>query len=81
MKQKQIIGYVGSTGLSTGPHLDYRLVKDSQFRNPLKETFLPGEPIEKKEMEMFGKKREEMSVWLQGEFPYSRKVEEGENKN
>jgi len=30
---------------------------------------------------MFGKKREEMSVWLQGEFPYSRKVEEGENKN
>ena len=81
VKQKQIIGYVGSTGLSTGPHLDYRLVKDSQFRNPLKETFLPGEPIEKKEMEMFGKKREEMSVWLQGEFPYSRKVEEGENKN
>ena len=81
VKQKQIIGYVGSTGLSTGPHLDYRLVKDSQFRNPLKETFLPGEPIEKKEMEMFGKKREEMSVWLQGESPYSRKVEEGENKN
>jgi len=81
VKQKQIIGYVGSTGLSTGPHLDYRLAKDSQFRNPLKETFLPGEPIEKKEMEMFGKKREEMSVWLQGEVPYSRKVEEGENKN
>jgi murein DD-endopeptidase MepM/ murein hydrolase activator NlpD len=81
VKQKQIIGYVGSTGLSTGPHLDYRLVKDSQFRNPLKETFLPGEPIEKKEMEMFGKKREEMSVWLQGGGPYSNKVEEGENKN
>ena len=81
VKQKQIIGYVGSTGLSTGPHLDYRLAKDSQFRNPLKETFLPGEPIEKKEMEMFEKKREEMLGWLQGEFLYSNKVEEGENKN
>jgi murein DD-endopeptidase MepM/ murein hydrolase activator NlpD len=81
VKQKQIIGYVGSTGLSTGPHLDYRLAKDSQFRNPLKETFIPGEPIEKREREMFRSKGEEMLVWLQGEVPYSKKVEEGENKN
>jgi murein DD-endopeptidase MepM/ murein hydrolase activator NlpD len=81
VRQQQIIGYVGSTGLSTGPHLDYRLTKDSRFRNPLKETFIPGDPIEKKEMEMFVKKRDEMLVWLEGEFPYSKKVEEGENKN
>jgi murein DD-endopeptidase MepM/ murein hydrolase activator NlpD len=81
VKQKQVIGYVGSTGLSTGPHLDYRLAKDSQFRNPLKETFLPGEPIEKKEMEMFWKTRGEMLVWLQGESPDPKKVEGGDNKN
>jgi murein DD-endopeptidase MepM/ murein hydrolase activator NlpD len=81
VKQQQIIGYVGSTGISTGPHLDYRLMKDGQFRNPLKETFIPGDPIEKKEMEMFGKKRDEMLAWLEGEFPYSKKVEVGENKN
>jgi murein DD-endopeptidase MepM/ murein hydrolase activator NlpD len=78
VKQKQVVGYVGSTGLSTGPHLDYRLLKDGQFRNPLKETFIPGVPIQEKEMGMFGKKREEVLAWLRGDSPYWKKMEEGE---
>jgi N-acetylmuramoyl-L-alanine amidase len=36
VKQKQIIGYVGSTGLATGPHLDYRISKNGKFLDPLK---------------------------------------------
>jgi murein DD-endopeptidase MepM/ murein hydrolase activator NlpD len=43
--QKQIIGRVGATGLATGPHLDYRIVHNGRYVNPLSEKFIPGEPI------------------------------------
>jgi murein DD-endopeptidase MepM/ murein hydrolase activator NlpD len=78
VSQKQIIGYVGSTGLSTGPHLDYRLIKDGRFRNPLKESFPKGIPIKRGEMEEFQKRRDKMIAWLQGDNPYSERVEEVE---
>jgi murein DD-endopeptidase MepM/ murein hydrolase activator NlpD len=41
VRQKQVIGYVGSTGLATGPHLDYRLQHRGVFKNPFAMKFQP----------------------------------------
>ena len=45
--QGELIGRVGSTGLATGPHLDYRLKKNGAFINPLTahRAMPPADPI------------------------------------
>jgi murein DD-endopeptidase MepM/ murein hydrolase activator NlpD len=41
VRQKQIIGYVGSSGLSTGPHVCFRVTKDDEFVDPSRARIAP----------------------------------------
>ena len=47
VKQGDIIGYVGSTGLATGPHVCYRFWKNGKQVDPYKQKLPPGDPIRK----------------------------------
>ena len=74
VSQGQVVGYVGSTGRSTGPHLDFRLWKGGSAINPLKVPQKPTEPISKENREKFERVRWRITAELNGEVPDSMKV-------
>ena len=53
VEQGEVIGFVGSTGYSTGPHLDFRMKKDGTYINPLTMASPRTEPVSKKDTAEF----------------------------
>ncbi len=63
--QGQVIGYVGATGLASGPHLDYRVFFNGSPIDPLKMKAPPTDPIAQKNMKEYTVHRDSMMVKLQ----------------
>lgn len=61
VKQGDLIGYVGNTGLATGPHLDFRLIKNGIYINPLTFKSPSGDPVKDDNREKFYK---DVKTWI-----------------
>ncbi len=62
VKGGQEIGYVGTSGESTGPHLDYRIKRDGRYINPLLFNPEPVKPLRAEFLDDFKEKADSYSL-------------------
>ncbi|MGH7587787.1 MAG: M23 family metallopeptidase, partial [Gemmatimonadota bacterium] len=75
VQQGQVIGYVGSTGMSTGAHLDYRFMKDGRHVDPLSTDLPTAEPLDGKDLDRFHLERDALRERLAATGPGSRIIQ------
>lgn len=72
VRQSDVVGYVGQTGLATAPHLDYRVQQLGRWVNPLNLTSVPAPQLSRGEMVTFAGWREQLRLAMRtGEMPQS----------
>lgn len=70
VRQGELIGYVGSTGLASGPHLDYRVQLNGRWIDPQSLKSVPAEPLSRLARADFERERDAMRLALAGEDAY-----------